>query len=1393
MPLHRCHSTLKKSVSLLRAAAQVDRDVLKTLDVRKRSRRGQTGDPRDPDVVNSPSSLNGVGTASPNNSKHDTSSHFKGNRSRSSSAGGDNGGGGVLKRQPTQDRNPLKSRKVYFGGTHYNRPDSEREHGDQPPVGNDTTGNHTIAGDENQSKGGGGGEGGGNCKTVGGHEDQKASRDKVSSPQKKSSSEKKGSWLTFHPIDNDNSPTRSLRRDKNQNIEGQLVVQGKKISRSNLACSMCGQKSQSACGESTGKDKKLTEQGENLARASETDVADRNIDDDEDDAGNMCVSKSRTSVSHSERRNISSDMRDRKDNGCVGDANPKGKTPRQDTSMASEPKCKYTHKIGRNAGPGKSNSYVVGDNTDEKSLHASITLSSESRNKRSPVKTLVPPHSKPPSDRTDNFSTGQPEHDGDSDETSSVTSDSESSPSTGSCRGRSSEGKGQRNGQPQRIRGHQGGQRGDVESPEERNGIKSSAQSLARTKGSSHTPRSREINAASSDTGRRRVVFSDMETNEVRSRASSASGSQDRGILKKPSDSNNAVKTVVVREDKVVTSRVRLNHRSHSRDSDKRSVSSRSSGIDYHSPSRLDHSPSWHRGRGGQTRGEDSKKTHIHAQDAFTPERASESSQSHSSSSSSSSWTTPDEDMKRKGQDPWVISDKDLETKGQDSSWVNTKMKDLAREDVKLKSFMKEQKRLLEEEDRMNRLISKYANNRRGLSGLSKNYNNSETAAAVPQSGDFSLATTVAAGVVAVESGRADRLDFDTDKRHADDMDSTLGRSVTTAPLVEIQRQPKVCAVRPIHTESSDRNQNENPGVEQIGDDALRTGQADQPLTHTVKTLHSNPSLFALLKQCEVTAGQFFVCPEEEVSENCASQAVEEQGKESSGMEGQREEASGTRGQGKEATSSLCRLSVPHRGKSSPRRNKCEWTAQRYSDSQTDHNNNLSSACDTTSTVMINSQQKDQTSANSQLSYDFAKSSVCSPKSPTDKVLQNAAGSMDCGVFAPVIYRNSSLTYSKSCDKPSIVLDHRHLAHPEACPHFSNMAAVTSKDATVTSSRFSGSEVKDNIWLHDNVKDKPRLYDRVKDKPWLYDTGYECYSAEEKLALPDSRFLLCQDIENKKPGNNTGGYEKPLKSCLKRRASSSSVNHQKDRSIFTHASTTYVETHLDSNATENFESKENYPRSQRLLKSNESLKTCQLERGRTSTGSPCRRGIDVGEKAVASSKLQKRVQFREPHKTQDGGDSNRKRNHGATERLCRQASPNLNVSNNSNALAGCRRHKVVDMFGERVWTQEQKWSPTPRPSSVTHILVCLSERSKLWCFLIAQRLLHRGKTAKTKTHGRDEVLRGGIMLGADRNSHTAVYIALTQNDILCQKFKILPKHLPDMTLLKVYDMFHLVD
>lgn len=1196
----RCDSTLRKSISLLRAASQSDREVLKTLDAHKKTQLSPEEEPYE-DSLPPTDSLTEIETPSfSDNVVHQTHPNSSEQRGTTGQVmAGDLGSGdsrgevkvareeGVLKREPTVDRNPLKPRKVSF--KEMQSVNSELRQGGSHAE-NDTTGNHSNQEDDTDSESTAVersvNKPGGKKKTGGVDEGNTFFR----SSGRPTVSETKKSYFTFHSLDGDESPTKSPKTDRDQSIENQNSSGSKPVLKSNST-----QKTRIVTSEASSRDVKLCGKTESTGKTSKNTTVENAKRADEPVEGCPKPKIARQPFSRTESKKVSAVQRD------------------VSGIKSKESKAQEGDKLQTNARVKREQPSITASGN-------ASGFSGDSRTKLSPVRSVAQsvPMS-PSSNRTENSANRSRDHDVDSD---GAASGSDSEPNDAGSSKRMS-----RKAQladKSRCAGMKSRQAkseepsdlcAEVKSPV----LVSGKPPTSHTKLATHVSRSRET-STSSDI-RRRVAFSDQDVNsgqvsEVKSRASSASGSQvrtsgqDRGILKKPSDSNSSVKSVTVREENATKTRIRLDDRSHG------------SHVDGTPVSNYDGT---HTQQEKTTQGDQDRRV-SRPQGKFIPE-VSESSQSHSSVSSSES-SSADEKGGKGGVDPWLVE----------------KMKQLEIENIQLQNFMKEQKRIRDEEERMNRLISKYANTRRGLGGLSMNYNNSETT--VPSCGEmFKDSLSRMADGTIVEGGRADILQFDADTNRQDDDSGCNG----TAPqLVETSRQLKVCAVRPIPTDASDFNQNENPG-ERASDRNALSHQSYGPTPDTVTKRAINQ-----LKEFEITAGQFVELSYEGESTKCASSSEERQGELSVSSTG----------------------FVGQMGKPNSKRVKCEWSAQKYGDSQTDLNNNLSSTGENVKTDVSN-EQHTHPCVNPSPLLDVSREVLGRQSCARNKRLEPDHILLKTELLEDTLNlarKNKSSEHSRCCQSPPTVLNQKDKTSPLEPSHSREIATTASKDVNLVSCCDT----------------------EEKDKPWNYDTGFECYTAEEKLALLDSG-LLCDTNEGK--GTLTADLcVRPLKSCLKRRICGRARS-----------------------PTEPFDDTDARTHSQTCFESNQRARCRHCDDQSATEGLLSLRACDTQQQndfardtmlSFAHMRPPKRVQFSDPIHccyTHDAWVLRRSHDISPAAGFQQLDACDLNLSNNSSS-ADCLRYSDCSTMD---WLKKLQGELWPRPLT-GRILVSLSKQNRIW-------------------------------------------------------------------------------
>ena len=1164
----RCDSTLRKSFSLLCAASQNDQDVLKTLGAHKKNWLSPER-----------TKPTGVRTSSPPDQTCCNNSESSGKDEGASFPSG-----GVLKQEPTQNRNPLKSRKVCFGSTLYSDGDLQYRSGGVE------NGNHSAAGDETNSQ---------VLTEVG-------SGWRASSARESTPPLKKGSRPNFSSFEDEdeNSPTLTPRHCKSHK-ENEGSFQGNSSPPLEVEGASCERKSQAACSEGSCKSKKGTGNREKNSRSRDIEIKERseegntrqrlapkakNAQETSELSAMAAGGKGRSHLTRDSRSKVTSqdsvrDAKHKYSSTRPGTASPLGFKAREDKSDTTE-------------------TLFMGDNLAIKPIQTSIYMSSETRSKQEPIKTLVQGLSSS-SDRTDNFPTGQViGHDAGYRESSSG-SDSEDSDRPESGR--------QGREETPRDRRHKSRQSSD-----RRTRVKTHDQSNFAT----HMSKSRET-TASSDVGRRRVAFSDREASssqrrEAASRLSSASVSQsgaasrhERGILKKPSDSNRSLKTVLVRDDSEISNPVTLDQRSQACEEDGRSAPP----SDTSRPQR------------GVSQ----------AQDAFIPV-VSESCQSRCSSSSSSSSAASSGDRRKGKDDPWLVE----------------KMEQLERESVKLNNFMKEQKRMLAEEDRMNHLISKYANNRRGLSGLSKNFNNSEAAA--PSFEDLS-GEDVARGIdgTTEDSGTTDRLEFDADSRlHIDSGGNVRGS------LGENPRQFKICTVHPISTDPLELNQNFAAREDHGTRDTEQDGDKQQ-----LDGAHS-----AYLTQFEVTAGRFVVCSGKTASGEDASGWLKDQEEE--------------------------RESAPQQGEQHSKRVRCEWSAQRYNDSQTDVNNNLSSS-DTAAAIMVGEEREvppryllvplEVVGRDARIESP-ARDVICDSDRPLVNVQVSDWTSLSPTRMLPAHHQVQGSKYSRCYSLSKALLGYHN--NPSLLDRF----------------RFTGTTSSCLGHMQDQDFFKRTTEYKVTDRPWLHDTGYECYSQEEKILLPDPK-LLCVDSGMSEPQTDKQGEGKPLKSCLKKRMFDNSRATEETCMFIEAKSRSQIR--MCEGAVTQQESEENYSDRQPGTEASPSTEPSQtLTQRAWQESSPASCTYKASRKVT--SKHPKRVQFQES--AQIGACEELWFEDSTGKCVLQHDARNLNLSNNSNTRDSVvYRDRTARGVGNKLI-----WSRSSGPATERSVMCLLLKESTIGNF-----------------------------------------------------------------------------
>ena len=1252
---------------MLRAASEGDPEVLKTLDAHKESWLSPEAEPNATTLpeTDRPISFGAKASSSTDIQSHQTRSssgrHDSGDVIES--VGSSSGSTGVLKRHATQDRNPLKARKVCFGGTHYSDSDLPQS---GEVANNDASSNHSTAGDESESDSG---HAGGDSPKVKGKDLRKIKTDKEVekslqneiAPYKNTGKDKRGSWLKFYALKDDQITVQTTEKSKEKAKDYELTVEVQLDSTAESKCSPSKRKPQFPSTEETPKQK--TESGKHESSLKTDESEDKKIRDDISTGSNFSPnpkydqSSSNYSFRTKEAKGKSWVLKEKSDNlsavggnETMGNENAKYGNPRPGSVSPIRSECRDNKTV---------TTYHPHSQIQLRPPHKTIVLSTKSRNKQAPVKTLVQGlREKSRSNISDLSHSAAPKKqtgpNADFEESSSL-SDSDTSesrsPSGVPSRGGKVEASQYKETKPRQGRVSSGveSSTGSGRSTGNRPSALGSGKPQAphvRTAAQSH--RSGDTSGTSSDTGRRRVAFSDLETNDSQKtdfkfRESPASGSQagalvhDRGILKKPSDSNKPVKTVILREDKVITSRVKLDHRSHSDNSQVKQVS------------RSEPAPSITQQAGGgprvdleQTTGRSERSL---AQGVFIPE-VSESSQSRSSSASSASSPEDDDD----DEDPSL----------------DEMMKRLEREEQKMKSFMIEQKRMLEEEDRMNLLISKYANNRRGLGGLSKNFNNSEMAMATCD-------PTRVAEDMTVEGGRTDRLEFDADMRL--DKDGVLNSSTSVGPE---PRQLKVCTVRPIATDPTDLCRH---GILELKTEIPGTlsGQLDTAGDRQNFSKLDSAQV-ARLKEYEVTAGQFVVrkgSGEAEVSTN-QTMRVEQQ-----------------------TTSMDVRGPAAQPERQSAARNRCGWSAQKYSDCHTDLNNNLSSVSSVCESVTVGmNEQQFSVSRRSDTPCDVPRGKPSFQRPICDRntvpASSDSAQTLDC-VSLParhsIVAQHQYKIYTDHvCSNLSTTtgFGHQNRATSSGCftknsyqytnatnPVGSNLSTSTAlmnlnRTNPLDRSRFTkNSHSCPGSSEHQECSNRLTAYQK-RTRPWLYDTGYECYSTEEKKVLPDPK-LLCPDNTNDTLSGGIRRNETPLKSCLKRRACGGCGDPQE--------TTTFIGTKCNNSsfgAMVPLEGNEHSTCRPYVSEKSISTETYRSPFSSHKTWHRVHNDYDCRALQRTPIKYQKRVQFREAihcTRTPESDWSGAR----ACARLLRWDDQNLNLSNNSNTADGhsaCKRHAM---------------------------------------------------------------------------------------------------------------------
>ncbi|RUS81637.1 hypothetical protein EGW08_010600 [Elysia chlorotica] len=1206
----RCDSTLRKSLSLLCAAAQSDPDVVKTLAAYKQRWLSP--------VADTAPGVDGSSAPTPSPSVDALIQQTCSNNSETSDIGGSvrggaestgTGGGGVLKRQSNQNRNPLKARKVCFGATHFSDSDLRKQVGDAARDSRHDgrhDGRHDTGLEDAESR------------------DRRVKlHDEAGSPSHTATQRQGSPWRSMSPVGDHNSPASSPRKTYKDKYGSD---QGSAFPDRELENFSSGGKSQTACIEGSSKRRKKDGSCERHLKSDDLGIKQKS---DDSNSRQRLDQKTKSGPGASESYTISPGgkgrsflLRDSGDNASPQDS-------RDATNMLNaSTRYGYSSPVGTKA---KDSNLGATDHKQRETRFADTNLSMkpvqtamhttrDSRVRQGAAKTLAIGLS-PTSihNRTDNSCAEKIEkylgHELDSEQSTSA------SESDGSERQGDSRGKVKVEQQVQKMRVIEATpkpkQGAKPKSPDGRAAVKTPT----KPKVSTHISKSRETTA--SDTGRRRVAFSVEEGNssqksETRSRGSPAFASQpdstkhDRGILKKPKDSGRPVKAVSAREEKGTANRSRLDQRSQAGDDESQTASL--TDTERVQP------------RGWGERGAPHAET---GSKAVRDARASSQEGSESGQSGSSSETS--------------VSSEEGTQDGEDDPWLTDKLEQLSRDDAKMQNFMKEQKRQLEEEDRMNHLISKYANTRRGLSTLSKNFNNSETGVQV--GADLSREDVVAVvHDMADGSGKADRLEFDAECRPNID----TGRQVC-APLGENPRQLKVCTVHPIPTDPTELAHNGNveepsvncaSGVTHVNRDATDDGHKQ----------HLDAAQMARLRQFEVTAGQFVVCASKGVTPESRSR-----------------EKRSSRGGESDAQSENRRPPV-----------RCEWSAQRYSKSQTDANNNLSTL-DTAPVAVMSGERTDPVRQDPLLLGAHLDSSArIDASSVNDKVV-------DC----------HSAT-------PEHALSAHHQDQGLKDSMLSNLPRTKSSNRDSTSSLgLFGSTGKpcscQEQGKSKDCSDQTNGY-QVKDKPWLRDTGYECYSIEEKMFLPDPN-LLNADTELNQANSNEARQEKPLKSCLKKRMWDDLGGAYEKRVFIDEAIRKKVSTVND--VLRSLDGEKYSDRQHVTEGDTSSTKACQtLTQRPRRRSSPTSGGCHADQYHRVPSKQRKHVQFQEPVRFEhcDGlwlRDS-------AGRYLPQRDGRNLNLSNNSCTAdcSGVSDWGVVDLVSD---------SARPRPANhVTRFVqVCL--------------------------------------------------------------------------------------
>ncbi|GFN96187.1 hypothetical protein PoB_002269300 [Plakobranchus ocellatus] len=1014
----RCDSTLKKSFSLLSAASWGDPDVLQKLDA-------QTDTRLSPDSSSSTATV--VLSSSTTAWEQQTGNSSNNVRQRA-------GGTSLLKQQPTHDRNVSKSRRVCFGGAMSsvsNLPLATRA-----PNENDASSNHSSVEEATDSEGDSVSE-----KTppvpkrV---EENKGKRlqDELS-PSKKARENKTWRGLFSHITINNTSPkgdkTESTANDKLAFPCSILPVEYSRTSKTNM-----------------------NNQKEEESPAKRNGMATQdNCEEDSNNKSSKCKDDPESSKKSVEKKNGS----DSRSSFSFSDymtsfleRNGDDRSQVQDDGLAS-PAPERT--AGDSNDQIDSRSHSTKDHSRAHSPPRNITLSTESRYKETRGKTLVQGvpqslgHSIIDNSSSAKANTFTELHDT-LDGTSSSDSVSESLKNQNTTLPRV------RETEPKQLKvdnvpGNHQSFHGEVLVGQAISKKPLSAFDKAVTEISATTKKFVETNT-SSETVKRRVAFCDMEMTSQRSDARMRDSSTtnntvtscDRGILKKHSDSNKPVKTVVLREEKAEANQVRPEQRRHS--------SYRETSLQRHPVERVclpetvaRETPQSTYYNPGIKHSTSAAERHPKSNDAFTPESTG-SSESDSSSS-------------------------DEEEEKEEDTQTSKKLKETEDEDPLLSQMMTEQKRLSEEEEKINRLISKYANNRRGLGLLSKNFNNSETTMSFEQLFDEDGPELVERK--AAVYGKADRLEFDSESRN--DPDSFTRKA--SLPDGNVPRLVKVCAVRPISTDLANCDQNKDT--------------MDVP-RHSPDTSHRSQmgaQLACHLKEFEITAGQFVV-PARETKEETIENT-----------KGEEEPIEDTSGQ--DANQAQVISQEP-----------CKWSAQRYSESETNLNKYVSPLDE--HTIVL-----DRT----RMSFEVIAPSC---KDGTESAL--TAFDNDCDSL-PVLFSIDSALQGKGLNfRQSKRKKKLHCSLDTTAAQIADCIQIGESSCHICTNLLTPKKGSEKESQPAMSRDK-----KGNSPPWLHGPGYECYSSEEKIILPAPISVSSESDISQEP--NVNGKDitiKPLKSCLKK-------------------------------------------------------------------------------------------------------------------------------------------------------------------------------------------------------------------------------------------------------------------